>query len=249
LHPSDQQMARGPYRRPWAESLANMKLLAREAQKRKLDASPAVQKQLALMRDQVLANAMVASVQESADDAYLRKYYDEHKQQLERVSARHVLIRTPGSQVPLRPGQAELTDAQAKAKADAVAAKLKAGGDFAAIAKADSDDEGSAADGGDLGSFTRGKMVPEFEQAVFSQKENEVGAPVKTKFGYHVIQVTGRYDSFEKLADVLRQQLAPQRTNQLVKELRGQTKIEMNDAVLGPPVPMDPADGGPPPTP
>jgi parvulin-like peptidyl-prolyl isomerase len=230
-----------------------MKLLAREAQKRKLEQSPGVQKQLALMRDQVLANAMVNSVQEAADEGFLRKYFDEHKQQLERISARHILIRTPGSAVPLRPGQKEPADeagkakaeADAKAKAEQLAARARAGEDFAKLAKAESDDEGSAVDGGDLGSFTRGKMVGPFEQAAFALKENEVGPPVKSPFGWHVIQVTGRFDTFEKLSDVLRQQLGPQRTNQLVKELRGQTRVELNEAVLGPPVPMD-ADAGPP---
>ena len=252
LHPNDQQMARGQFRRPWAESLANMKLLAREAQKRKLDQTPAVQKQLAMMRDQVLANAMVGSVQEGTDEGFLRKYFDEHRQQLERVSARHILIRTPGSPVPARGGQEDPADeagkakaeADAKAKAEQLAARVKAGEDFAKLAKAESDDEGSAVEGGDLGSFTRGKMVGPFEQAAFALKEGEVGQPVRSQFGWHVIQVTGRFDTYEKLADVLKQQLGPQRAQQFVQELRGQYKVQLNDAVLGPRPPAD-AEGGP----
>lgn len=240
LGPSDQEMARGPYRRAWAESLANMKLLAREARAKQLDQKPDVQKQLAVMRDQVLANAMVVNVQETMDDAYLKKHFEEHKPQLERIAARHILIRTPGSRVPLRPGQKEMTEAEAKAKIDGIAARLKAGENFAKIAETESDDTGSAADGGDLGSFTRGKMVAAFEQSAFALKENEISAPVKSDFGWHIIQVTGRYDTFEKLADVLRQQLGPQRTNQLVRELREKTKVELNDALVGPPMPIAP---------
>ncbi len=240
LGPSDQEMARGPYRRAWAESLANMKLLAREARAKQLDQKPEVQKQLAVMRDQVLANAMVVNVQETMDDAYLKKHFEEHKPQLERIAARHILIRTPGSRVPLRPGQKEMTDAEAKAKIDGIAARLKAGENFAKIAETESDDSGSAAEGGDLGSFTRGKMVAAFEQSAFALKENEISAPVKSDFGWHIIQVTGRYDTFEKLADVLRQQLGPQRTNQLVRELREKTKVELNDALVGPPMPVGP---------
>ncbi|QOV87665.1 peptidylprolyl isomerase [Humisphaera borealis] len=245
LNPSDQEMARGPYRRAWADSLANMKLLAKEARNKQLDQKPEVQKQLAVMRDQVLANAMVLNVQETMDDAYLRKHFDEHRQQLERVSARHILIRIPGSAVPLRPGQKELTAAESKAKIDALAARIKAGEDFAKIAEAESDDTGSAVDGGDLGSFTRGKMVAAFEQTAFSLKENEVSAPVQSPFGWHLIQVTGRFDTFEKLAGVLRQQLGPQRTNQLVRDLREQTKVELNDAIVGPPAPVAPVQGQP----
>lgn len=246
LHPSDQQMARGQFRRAWAESYANMKLLAREAARRKLDQTPEAQLRLAAAREQVLANAMVVNAQEGLDDATLRKYFDEQRPQLERVSARHILIRAKDSKVPLRPGQKDLTDAEAKAKAEQVVARLKAGEDFAKVARAESDDLGSAEEGGDLGSFTRDRMVPAFSQAAFALKENEVSGPVRTPFGYHVIQNTGRYDTFEKLADLIRQQLAPQRTNTLVRELRGQTRVTLNEQVLGPPVPGagDPALGG-----
>jgi len=241
LDPSDQEMARGPYRRAWAESLANMKLLAREARKKELEKAPAVQRQLSVMRDQVLANAMVLDIQQNMDDTYLRKHFEEHRGQLERVAARHILIRTPGSRVPLRPGQKELTADEAKAKIDSLATRVKAGEDFGKLAEAESDDTGSAVDGGDLGSFTRGKMVEAFEKTAFSLKENEVSAPVQSPFGWHLIQVTGRFDTFEKLADVLRQQLGPQRTNQVVRELRETTKVEMNDALVGPPMPQQPA--------
>jgi peptidyl-prolyl cis-trans isomerase C len=248
LSPQDAQMARGPFRRAWAESYANMKLLAREAQKRKLDQAPETQIRLANVRDQVLANAMVVGVQETLDPAALKKYYDEQKATLERVSARHILIRFKGSKVPLRPGQPDLSEAEAKTKAEQLVARIKAGEDFARLAKAESDDVGSGEEGGDLGSFNRGRMVAPFEQAAFSQKENEIGNPVRSDFGYHVIQVTGKFDSFEKLADTIRQQLAPQRTNQLVRELRGQTPVVLNDAVLGPPQPLmvDPTTGGDP---
>lgn len=241
LDPSDQEMARGPYRRAWAESLANMKLLAREARKKELEKTPAVQRQLAVMRDQVLANAMVINIQQTTDEAYLRKHFEEHRPQLERISARHILIRTPGSRVPLRPGAKELTAEEAKAKIDQLAARVAAGEDFAKLAEAESDDTGSAAEGGDLGSFTRGKMVEAFEKTAFTLKENEISTPVQSQFGWHLIQVTGRFDTFEKLADVLRQQLGPQRTNQVVRELREQTKIEMNEALVGPPMPEAPA--------
>ena len=70
--------------------------------------------------------------------------------------------------------------------------RLKGGADFAALAKAESDDPGSKANGGDLGSFPRGRMVKEFEEAAFSAKEKEIVGPVKSSFGYHVIQVLER---------------------------------------------------------
>jgi parvulin-like peptidyl-prolyl isomerase len=238
LNPQDQQMARGPQRRAWADSYANMRLLAREAAKRQIDKTPENQLRLASARDQVLATAMVMNVQENIDEATKRKYYEENKAKLDRISARHILIRTNDSKMPARPGQKELSDAEAKAKAEQLIARIKGGEDFAQVAAKESDDLGSAEEGGDLGSFTRGRMVPPFEQAAFALKEKEISGPVRSPFGYHIIQCTGRFDSYDKLADVIGRQLGPQQTNKLVNDLRKQTKIEMNEAVLGPAAPM-----------
>ena len=96
----------------------------------------------------------------------------------EEVHARHILYKAEAT-----------NDASQRAKAEAAVRRLKGGADFAALAKAESDDPGSKANGGDLGSFPRGRMVKEFEDAAFSAKEREIVGPVKSSFGYHVIQV------------------------------------------------------------
>jgi len=83
----------------------------------------------------------------------------------------------------------ESVNADAKAKAEEVLAKVKAGEDFAALAKQYSQDTTASA-GGDLGFFGKGKMVPEFETAAFALKEGEVSGLVKTVYGYHIIKVT-----------------------------------------------------------
>ena len=93
-----------------------------------------------------------------------------------------------------------MTDDEALAKAKDIRAKIVAGGDFAELAKAESDDAGSGANGGSLGDFTRGRMVPPFDEAAFTLKVNEVSEPVKTQFGYHIIQVT-KHDT-KKMDDV-----------------------------------------------
>jgi peptidyl-prolyl cis-trans isomerase D len=99
----------------------------------------------------------------------------------EEVHARHILYKAEAA-----------SDASQKAKAEAAVRRLKGGADFAALAKAESDDPGSKANSGDLGSFPRGRMVKEFEEAAFSAKVNEIVGPVKSSFGYHVIQVLER---------------------------------------------------------
>jgi len=84
------------------------------------------------------------------------------------------------------------TDRKARLKTEAIRKRLQAGEKFAKVATEVSDDEGSARSGGDLGYFPRGALDPEFEKAAFSQKLNEVGAPVKSAFGWHLIEVLDR---------------------------------------------------------
>ncbi len=100
-------------------------------------------------------------------DEEVQTYYDT----LGKVEARHILV-------------------EDEATANEVKKKLDEGADFAELAKEYSTDEGSAANGGDLGFFGKGEMVPEFEKAAFSMKKGEISAPVKSEFGYHIIEVT-----------------------------------------------------------
>jgi peptidyl-prolyl cis-trans isomerase C len=143
-------------RRQLAEQLAEMMALAQEARNRKLDQNPDVKIQLAVRSDQLLATALYQQLAKDMkpDAAALHAYYEEHKGEWEQVTARHILIRMTGSNVPIREGQKDLSDEEALAKATDLRAKLVAGGDFAALAKAESDDTGSGANGGALGEFT-----------------------------------------------------------------------------------------------
>jgi parvulin-like peptidyl-prolyl isomerase len=99
----------------------------------------------------------------------------------EEVKARHILYKIDSQKAG--------SEAEAKAKADAAFKKLKAGADFAALAKAESEDPASGPNGGDLGSFPRNAMVAEFSAAAFGAAVNDIVGPVKTVYGYHVIQV------------------------------------------------------------
>ena len=180
----------------------------------------------------------------SIPDAEVRQFFDEHKQEFERVQARHVLIRSPDSRVPIRPGQQALTEDQAKAKAQDICARLTAGGDFAKIAREESDDVGSGQDGGDLGSFGHGKMVQIFEQTAFSLKKGEISKPVRSPFGWHVIQVVERFDTSEKMAEQIRDVIGPRKTTQIIVEMEHSEKPMVDAGFFGPPAPdvsTDPA--------
>jgi peptidyl-prolyl cis-trans isomerase SurA len=100
-----------------------------------------------------------------------------------KIRASHILIK-------IKKVNGKLDTASAKARADSVYQKLKAGEDFAKLAKEYSDDKGSAVKGGDLGFFQRRMMVKPFDEAAFNLKKGEFSKPVETKFGFHIIKVT-----------------------------------------------------------
>jgi parvulin-like peptidyl-prolyl isomerase len=100
----------------------------------------------------------------------------------EQVRARHILINVAAD-------ASEEDSAAALSKAISITQRLRAGEDFAALATQYSDDTGSAQQGGDLGFFPRGQMVAEFEEVAFSQPIGEISDPVKSQFGYHIIEV------------------------------------------------------------
>ncbi len=117
----------------------------------------------------------------------IQQYYNEHLSDYavpDQAKSRHILIMVP-------PGADAKTDAAAKAKAESVLKQLQAGGSWTELAKKFSDDPGSKNAGGELGFAQRGKMVPEFDKAIFTQKIGDI-AIVKSNFGYHIVQVEER---------------------------------------------------------
>ena len=132
-------------------------------------------------------------------DADIQAYYNAHLadyQVKEQVRARHILIAVPE-------GSSAAVDTAAKTKAEGLLKQIRGGADFAALAKANSDDPGSKATGGELGFFQKGKMVPAFEQAAFALQPGQTSDLVKTSFGYHIINVEEKQTAHTKtLAEV-----------------------------------------------
>lgn len=248
-----QAAARGPGKRAFAERIVELTVLAQEAEKRKIDQEPKIKEAMAFSRNNILAQAMFDNLQSNVkvDDAAVEKYYNEHKGEFEVLKARHILIRVKGapSQAPV--GKPELTDEEALAKAQAIRKRLEAGEDFATVAKAESDDAGSVASGGDLGQFGRGMMVPPFEQAAFAAKVGEVTEPVKSPFGYHLIKVESH--SQKTLAEVrpeIEKKLRPALAQQAVADLRKSAAVDLDESFFGPAKPpalIGPANPAPPP--
>ena len=155
----------------------DLTIATKAAEGRKLADNPDFKKKLAYFRQKLLVETLLAEeTKAKVTDAEKKKLYDEEIGKVkpeDEVRARHILVES----------EAEIKE---------IAAKLKAGGDFAALAKEKSKDPGSAAEGGDLGFFSNGQMVPEFSEAAFKLKAGEISEPVKTQFGWHILKVEER---------------------------------------------------------
>lgn len=189
-------------------NLYTRRALAERAHVEGLDKRADVAAALALARDKVLSDALLAFVVDKGntppDDkalALARTMYqaDAKAFQLpEQVRIRHILI-TAGK---------DKDDTAAAQQARDLLAQLRAGGDFAALAKEHSADPGSAAKGGELGFFAQGRMVPEFDEAAFKlQKPGDLSDVVKTQFGYHILQLQERKPAGQQSFDEVKEGL------------------------------------------
>jgi peptidyl-prolyl cis-trans isomerase C len=239
----DQQraMAQTPAgRKRIAEQLSDMKVLAQEARQSNIDQNPRIQTQIALQGEQILANAEYQALANTGkiDDAAMHAYYDAHKNEWEQLKARHILIAFKGSPVKPRPGQKELTEEEALAKAKDLRAKILAGAKFEELAKTESDDTGAAQQGGDLGSFGKGRMVPEFEKAAFAAEPGKVTEPVKSQFGYHLILVeahsTKSFDEAKpEIEQKMKNEVQQKAAQQGLEALKKKTTVVYNESYFG----------------
>jgi peptidyl-prolyl cis-trans isomerase C len=197
------------------DQLIDRAALVIEAKHDGLDKTPAVTRQIQQATDSVLQNALIqGKVGPLVTEAAIHARYDQQvagKPAEEEVQASHILLPT-------------------KQAADKVIAELKAGADFADLAKKDSTDP-AAAQGGDLGFFKQGDMVPEFSAAAFALQPGQyTQTPVHTSFGWHVIKVTARHavppQTYEQAHDALRQQIIQAALKDVIGQARDGLKIE-----------------------
>lgn len=238
-----QQFATGTGKKQFAEDFLRMKILAVEGFKNNLQNDADVVKQLNLMRENLVASAEVKKLEASLalDDAALKKMYDDNKKDYEQVSARHILIAFKGSPAA-QAGKKELTEDEAKAKAEDIRKQLAAGADFAELAKKESDDTGSGSRGGDLGTFGHGQMVPEFESAAFGTKVGELSPVVRTQFGFHILKVEKRdLTPYENVKAGLEKNLRQTKLQEAIEALKDKAKPTYNEAYFPPPPPPAPS--------
>jgi peptidyl-prolyl cis-trans isomerase C len=203
-------------RRSYAiDYLIDLKIVANQAAKEKLDDTPDFKKRLDQTRDRLLMESILTREgDKAATDAAIAKFYDETVKGLkteQEVKARHILVET---------------EAEAKAALE----RLKKGEDFAKVAAELSKDPGSGKEGGDLGWFEKGRMVPEFADAAFKLEKGQLSEPVKSQFGFHVIRVDDKRDKkppeLDAVKDQLKRYLAQKAQQDFVLKLREGAKVE-----------------------
>ena len=195
------------------QRMLQIKIVAAVARKEKFDQRPQIKKQLAYVADDFLSREYLAKAvmkDAAVSDADLKEYYTQNKQSLgvpEQVRARHILFKVD-------PAASQDEKNKGRNRAQAVLKRVQAGEDFAKLAAAHSDDADSRAKGGDLGYFSLGQMVPEFEGAAFYTNPGEISDIVETKYGYHIIKVEdhieARERSFDEMKDYIKEKLHQQ---------------------------------------
>jgi len=206
------QGAKDPYRKQFLDT----KVMQAAARKQGLDKKPDFRPKMDLMEMQILVQELLQKDGEALrakiaiTEPEVKAYYDKNPEQFktpESFDARHILVSV---KEPNAPKDAKgLTEEEAKARVALASKALEEGKGWEAVAKEFSDDPGSKEKGGLYENISYGSFVPEFEEAVRKQELAKVGGPVKTKYGFHLIQVEKRnaaeLPTFEKVKDKVQQ--------------------------------------------
>jgi peptidyl-prolyl cis-trans isomerase C len=197
--------------------LIDMKIVAESTEGGKVENDEDFKMRLIFARNRLLMSRVLATQGDAATtDEAMKKAYEEGSKQIsgeQEVHARHILVET---------------EDEAKAVKD----ELTKGADFAELAKKKSKDPG-AANGGDLGFFTRDKMAPEFSVAAFALEPGKISDPVKSKFGWHIIKVEEKHNrkapDFDQVKSLIATSVARKAQTDYVTKLREGAKIELMD--------------------
>jgi len=196
------------------ETMVIRELIVQQAKKDGVDKSPVVAEKLEDIKKRLVVEAYLkkkVEEQSNISDADLQKFYNENKDKFksgDQIKASHILVKDEKT-------------------AQDILGKLKSGGSFEELAKKHSMDS-AGAKGGDLGWFGKGSMLPEFEKAAFGLKEGETSGIVKTKFGFHIIKLTGKRPAgqreFAEVKEQIKAALLPTKQQEVFQKLKDELK-------------------------
>lgn len=202
------------------DNLVVEELFVQQAEKTGVTKDKDYQQALDRARRQILAQRYLQkTIQPKITDANVKAFFEKNKQRYsqDEVHAQHVLLKD-------------------EAEAKEVYQKAKAGEDFETLAKKYSKDPSAQTNGGDLGFFTRTRMVPQFADKAFSMQKGEISEPVKSPFGWHVIKVIdkrpGKPVKFDDIKDQVRQDFQNESINDLIASLKKSNKVVIHEEKL-----------------
>jgi peptidyl-prolyl cis-trans isomerase C len=198
--------------------ITDIMLVAKAAEAKKIAETKEFQTKLTFIRNKLLMESILQTEGKGAvTDQAMRQVYDDAVKQMskeEEVRARHILVQT-------------------EAEAKVILADLKKGGNFEALAKEKSKDPSAAAQGGDLGYFTKEQMVPEFAEVAFKLEKGAISDPVKSQFGWHIIRIEDKRSKspppFEQVKDQVETFVQRKAQADYVTRLREGAKVERMD--------------------
>jgi peptidyl-prolyl cis-trans isomerase C len=203
--------------------VADIIIASQAAEKNKMREDAAFKQRQTFTSNKILMGMILTKrAKDAATEEEMRKVYDEAVKPMsaeEEVRARHILVETED-------------------EAKAILEQLKGGADFAVLAKEKSKDPGGA-DGGDLGFFAKGQMVPEFSEVAFKMYEGQLSNPVKTQFGWHIIKLEEKrkrpVPEFDKVKEQIEAFIGRRAQSEFIAQLREAAKIERLDRPAGAP--------------
>jgi len=256
--PRAEQVRKAPSSRAQAlKQYLDLQVLAARGRQQNLQNSKAFKSLLEALKQQCYARVLMDEDRPGSDgsklkaeaenpsEAEVRAYFDANSERYatpEKFTARHILVSLKGAPAA---GDKGLADTEALAKVAKAKEALAGGKSWEEVAKEYSDDPGSKANGGLYKDIPFGRFAKEFEAAVRSQEIGKVGEPVKTAFGYHLIQVEARSPKqpgdFEKVKDSVRKQMVPERREKATKAYLDKVKTEVGFREVPAPEPPAPA--------
>jgi len=198
------------------DELIDQRLLALDALRQSMDQDDETRRRLSVARERILGNVLVENhLKDTVNETTIRRMYDEQSSLRDRgdeVQARHILVKD-------------------EATAKDIASKLADGGDFAALAREISEDEGSREKGGNLGYFTNDMLEETFTKMAFSTKAGDISAPFESKYGWHILQVQNRrkaaQPSFEQMRAEILNYMTYDEIQNILKSLRAQGDVKL----------------------
>ena len=221
-------------RRTLADQLVKLKSLEQEGRRLGVESDPEAASRIEMARANIIAAFTLQKMVTQPDDQRLRSEFEKQKKNFETLQLSHILVAYGGGAIPPRSGS-PLSEADAMKKAQVIAATLRSGADFAQLARAESDDVNSAAQGGQLGDVSPASLPAELQGPVSNLKPHQISQPVKSSFGIHIFKSGNRKSrSYDELKPMLAAKMQRDEAEATLSRIQKTAKVELDPKFFAP---------------